>query len=377
MYNILTLNKISNVIYDILKGYNIGAEIDNPNGIIVRSAKMHDYTVGDNLVAVARAGAGVNNIPVDEMSKRGIVVFNTPGANANAVKELAICSLLMASRDIFEGANWANTLSCEDVDKQVEKGKADFGGCEILGKTLGLLGLGAIGALVADAAISLGMKVVGYDPYISAENKAALNANVKIVDCAEKVFAQSDYISLHAPLLEGTKNMINAQSIAKMKDGVKIINMSRGGLVNTADVIAAIKEGKVKKYVTDFPGSEEICQKGIIPIPHLGASTEEAEENCAIMAAHQIKDYLESGNIVNSVNFPKISAPKGKCRLQIIAQKCDAFSADLKAIFGQEKISAAANKEYAVALIDADNIGQDKIEQAGKLPGVLRVRLIK
>jgi D-3-phosphoglycerate dehydrogenase len=246
-----------------------------------------------------------------------------------------------------------------------------------LGKTLGLLGLGAIGALVADAAISLGMKVVGYDPYISAENKAALNANVKIVDCAEKVFAQSDYISLHAPLLEGTKNMINAQSIAKMKDGVKIINMSRGGLVNTADVIAAIKEGKVKKYVTDFPGSEEICQKGIIPIPHLGASTEEAEENCAIMAAHQIKDYLESGNIVNSVNFPKISAPKGKCRLQIIAQKCDAFSADLKAIFGQEKISAAANKEYAVALIDADNIGQDKIEQAGKLPGVLRVRLIK
>ncbi len=378
MYSILTLNKISAIVNEILKGYNIGADIDNPDSIIVRSCKMHDYAVGDRLLAIARAGAGVNNIPVDEMGKRGIVVFNSPGANANAVLELTLCSLLLASRDIIEGVRWCNSLSGEDVDKQVEKGKAAFAGNEILGKTLGLIGLGAIGVKVANAATLLGMRVIGYDPYISDENKATLNEKVKIVYSLSQVYAESDYISLHLPLIAETKDIINAASIAQMKDGVKIINMSRGGLVCTLDIVAALASGKVKKYVTDFPGAEESNQVGIIPIPHLGASTAEAEENCAIMAANQIKDYLENGNIVNSVNFPAIKvAPKGNHRLQVIAKNYDEFYNDLNVVFSGESINIAANKDYKVALIDADVIEDEKIKAIAKLPQIIRVRLIK
>lgn len=378
MYNILTLNKISNIVDEILQGYQIGADIANPDSIIVRSCKMHDYIVEDNLLAIARAGAGVNNIPVEEMSKRGVVVFNTPGANANAVKELVLCALLLASRDIFEGANWANSLMGDDIDKQVEKGKANFAGCEIVGKTLGLIGLGAIGAIVANAALSLGMRVIGYDPYISDENKAILNEDVKVVYSLSALYADSDYISLHTPLLDSTKDMINAEAIAVMRDGVKIINMSRGGLVNTNDIIAALKSGKVKKYVTDFPGKMEVRTQGIIPIPHLGASTLEAEENCAAMAAGQIKDYLENGNIANSVNFPKIKvASKGNHRLLVLAYNYDEFYNDLEELFDRDSITIAANKQYKVALIDADVIDNSKIDTLNALDKVIRTRLIK
>lgn len=378
MYNILTLNKISNIINEILKGYNISSEISNPDSIIVRSCKMHDYIVGDNLLAIARAGAGVNNIPIEKMSTLGVAVFNSPGANANAVLELTLCALLLSSRGVFEGMQWCNSLNGADVDKQVEKGKSNFAGTEILGKTLGLIGLGAIGAKVANMAIGLGMKVIGFDPYISDENKASLNEKVKIVYSVNQVYAEADYISLHNPLLEETKYMINADSIAQMKDGVKLINMSRGDLVYTPDVIDALASGKVCKYVTDFPGACEINQKGIIPIPHLGASTSEAEENCAIMAANQIKDYLENGNITNSVNYPKIKvSPKGNHRLQVIAHNYDAFYNDLSALFDNEQINIAANKEYKVALIDADTIEEEKICAIAGLPKVIRARLIK
>ena len=378
MYNILTLNKISPIINEILKGYNIGAEIANPEGIIVRSCKMHDYATSDSLLAIARAGAGVNNIPVEKMSKQGIVVFNSPAANANAVLELTLCSLLLASRDIMEGASWCNSLSGEDIDKQVEKGKANFAGNEILGKTLGLIGLGAIGAKVANACTLLGMKVVGYDPYITDENKSLLNEDVRIVYSLYQIYAEADYISLHIPLIEDTKDTINAKAIAQMKDGVKIINVSRGGLVCTADVIDALASGKVKKYVTDFPSVKEINQAGIIPIPHLGASTAEAEENCAIMAANQIKDYLENGNIVNSVNYPKIKvSPKGNRRLQVIADNYDEFYNDLNSIFVGESINISANKDYKVALIDADIIEEEKILTLAENPYIIKTRLIK
>lgn len=315
MFDILTLNKISNKIYDVLTDdYSVSDKVESPDAILVRSYKMDTYEINDNLLCVGRAGAGVNNIPLDKMTDAGVCVFNTPGANANAVKELVVCGMFLASRDIIGGNKWANGLSGEDVPKQVEKGKSSFGGTEILGKTVGIVGLGAIGIKVATALDALGMKVVGYDPYYKGGADF-----IEVVNNLDDLYAVSNYISLHLPLLPATRGMINKETIAKMKDGVIILNMARGELVDVSAVKEGLENGKIRNYVVDFPSEDCLNVKGIIAIPHLGASTEEAEENCAIMASAQIKEYLENGNIINSVNFPNIKVDKLKeNRLTII-----------------------------------------------------------
>ena len=350
MKNILTLNKISPVINDVFTSdYVLGDDIVNPDGILVRSFNMTEYETGDKLLAIGRAGAGVNNIPIEEMAKKGIVVFNTPGANANAVKELVICGMLLASRDIIGGSNWVNTLT-ENVAKTTEKGKKNFAGHEIFGKTLGIVGLGAIGRLVADASIALGMKVIGYDPYLNENVKKQLNPAIQTVSL-EEIIKQSDIITLHVPLVDSTKNMINAETLAEMKDGVIILNMARGALVNTTDIKEAIENGKVAKYVVDFPDETILNTKGIIAIPHLGASTEEAEDNCAVMAGKELIEYIENGNIINSVNYPCISKERtGKIRT------CVLFKAEDKELIekleGDKVVAVRGN--YGYAIIDAD-----------------------
>ena len=312
MYKILTLNKISDKgLSRFGEAYEVGSETENPDAIVVRSFKMHDMAFGDNLKAIARAGAGVNNIPLDRCMEQGIVVFNTPGANANAVKEIVLASLLLASRDIIGGVNWVQTLDkSENISPVVEKNKSNFAGTEIQGKTLGVIGLGAIGAMVSNSAIDLGMKVVGYDPYLSVDGALYLSNQVKKVNSLDEVYAAADYITIHVPLLDSTADMINSESLAKCKEGVKILNFSRDGLVNTDDILEAIEKRKVSCYVTDFPEAKLLGAEGVIPIPHLGASTAESEENCAVMAVDEIKAYLENGNIINSVNFPNASMPR-------------------------------------------------------------------
>ena len=303
MYEILKLNSISKKIYDVLDdSYHVADDIEAPDAVLVRSANMAEFDIKDNLLAVARAGAGVNNIPLPRMTEKGVVVFNTPGANANAVKELVLCGMLLASRDVIGGIRWANGLAGngDAVPKMVEKGKSQFGGHEILGKTLGVIGLGAIGAKIAIAAHALGMEVIGYDPFLSDTVKTLLNGVATFADSAETVIASADFLTLHVPLLDSTRAMINRDSIATMKDGAVILNMSRAELVNVPDLKEALASGKVARYVVDFPTEDVLNTEHIIAIPHLGASTEEAEDNCAVMAAAQLKDYLENGNIRNS-----------------------------------------------------------------------------
>ncbi|MGN1048160.1 MAG: 3-phosphoglycerate dehydrogenase family protein [Eubacteriales bacterium] len=310
MKNILLLNKIAKVGTDVLdkKEYSIGTDIADPDAIMVRSAAMHDMTFGKNLRAIARCGAGVNNIPIDRCSDEGIVVFNTPGANANGVKELTIAAILLAARNITGGIEWVKSLeNTEGVAKAVEAGKSAFAGNEIAGKTLGVIGLGAIGGMVANAATHLGMDVVGCDPYLTVEAAWNISHSVKKASAFEEVFAVSDYVTLHVPATNETKHMINENSLALMKDGVKIINLSRADLVDMKAMKAALESGKVSSYVTDFPTEENIGVKGVITIPHLGASTAESEDNCAVMAAHELDDFLRYGNIKNSVNFPNVS----------------------------------------------------------------------
>ena len=314
MKNILCLNKIAAIGTDKLDRdlYAVGTTIENPDAIMVRSAAMHDMEFGKKMLAIARAGAGVNNIPVDRCAEEGIVVFNTPGANANGVKELAICALMLASRDVVGGIKWADTLvGTEGVAKAVEAGKSQFAGCEIVGKTLGVIGLGAIGGLVANAAVALGMKVVGCDPFLSVD--AAWNIDHNVVKAAsyEDVFKVADYVTLHVPSTPQTKGMINTETLAVMKKGVRIINLARADLVKADDLKAALESGKVASYVTDFPTEDVIGVKGIVAIPHLGASTAESEDNCAVMAALELDEYLRYGNIKNSVNYPNVSMPMG------------------------------------------------------------------
>ena len=314
MKNILCLNKIAACGTDKLdrEQYAVGTTIENPDAIMVRSAAMHDMEFGKKMLAIARAGAGVNNIPVDRCAEEGIVVFNTPGANANGVKELAICALMLASRDVVGGIKWADTLAgSEGVAKAVEAGKSKFAGVEIAGKTLGVIGLGAIGGLVANAAVALGMKVVGCDPFLSVD--AAWNIDHNVVKAAtfEDVFKAADYVTLHVPSTKDTKGMINTATLALMKNGVRIINLARADLVNAADLKAALASGKVASYVTDFPTEDTVGVDGIVTIPHLGASTAESEDNCAIMAAVELDEYLRFGNIKNSVNYPNVSMPMG------------------------------------------------------------------
>ncbi len=322
MDNIQLLNKIAKVGTDKLDPavYCVGENVEAPKGIMVRSANMLDMTFNPELLAIARAGAGVNNIPLDRCTEAGIVVFNTPGANANGVKELAICALLLASRDIAAGIDWVATLKDDpDAAKTVEKGKSKFAGCELRGKTLGVIGLGAIGGMVANAAVKLGMKVIGCDPFLSVEGAWNLDHHITHAATYEEVYAVADYVTIHVPATVDTKGMINATTMAGMKDGVKIINLSRDSLVNSADMIAALASGKVSRYVTDFATRELIGVPGAILIPHLGASTEESEDNCAVMAAMQLDDYLRNGNIKNSVNFPAVSMPRsGDARICVL-----------------------------------------------------------
>lgn len=384
MYNILTLNKIAACGLDRLGAdYNITDDVAaDVDGIILRSYKMHDMELAPSLKAVARAGAGTNNIPIEKCSEKGIVVFNTPGANANAVKELVIAGMLIASRDIIGGSNWANTLTGDDAAKQVEKGKSNFAGCEIKGKTLGIIGLGAIGILVANAAVELGMNVIGYDPFLSVGNALQLNRRVQCVSDPKDVYTAADYVTIHVPLLDSTKNTINSETIALMKDGVVVINFARGGLVNNDDIKAAIASGKVKKYVVDFPDSETVNQPGIIAIPHLGASTEESEDNCAMMAADEIKDYLENGNITNSVNFPNCSLPSDKVgRVTIIHKNIPSVIAKFTDLLKDVNISDMINKskgDYAYTIINTDHtVSEETAKQLRELDPVIAVRVIK
>ena len=384
MFNILTLNKIAKCGLDQLNdNYKItdDANVD-ADGIILRSFKMHDMELPESLKAVARAGAGTNNIPIDKCSEKGIVVFNTPGANANAVKELVIAGMLLASRDVIGGVAWANTLTGDDVDKQVEKGKSNFAGCEIKGKTLGIIGLGAIGILIANAAYALGMEVIGYDPYLSVDSALKLSRHVKKANSPEEVYAVADYITIHVPLMDSTRNTINAETIAQMKDGVIILNFARGGLVNNADIKKALADGKVAKYVVDFADSETVNQPGIINIPHLGASTAESEDNCAVMAAQELADYLENGNILNSVNFPNCSLPEDNIgRIAIAHKNIPNVIAKFTEALSSVNISDMINKskgELAYTIINTDHaIPAEAIEKLNQIDAVIRVRVIK
>lgn len=387
MYNILTLNKIANCGLSQLSAEKYSITDDAAaaaDGIILRSFAMHDMELPESLLAVARAGAGTNNIPIDKCTDKGIVVFNTPGANANAVKELVLAGLFMSSRKITDGIAWANTLTGDDVAKQVEKGKSNFAGQEIQGKTLGVIGLGAIGVLVANAAHHLGMKVVGYDPYLSVDYALKLSSHITKVNDLKAVFEQADYITIHVPLTPDTKYLVNGDSIAQMKDGVKILNFARGELVNNDDIKAALASGKVSSYVVDFPSAETVNQPGIIAIPHLGASTEESEDNCAVMAAHEIADYLENGNILNSVNFPNCSLPEGgQGRIAIIHKNVPNMITQFTKIFADENINISeminkSKKDNAYTLLNTDDIiTNDLVDKLKAINDVIRIRVIK
>lgn len=360
-------------------GYAISADMDAADAIIVRSAVMHEYPMNPELKAIARCGAGVNNIPVDRCAEEGIVVFNTPGANANGVKELTIAALLLASRNIVGGVNWANTLT-ENVAKSVEAGKSAYAGCEIEGKTLGVIGLGAIGGMVANAAKALGMNVIGCDPYITIEAAWHLSRSIQKAATYEEVFQKADYITLHVPATKETKNMINAGSIAMMKNGVRIINLSRADLVCAADLKAALEDGSVAAYVTDFPTEEVINTPGIVAIPHLGASTVESEDNCAVMAAHELIDYLENGNIANSVNYPSVSMPRtADHRLVILHKNIPNMISVISSTLAKENINIEnmANRskgDYACTLIDtANEVSAAAIESILAAEGIIRV----
>lgn len=363
--------------------YNCGDNIENPNAIILRSFSMHDMELPENLLAVARAGAGVNNIPIDKCSEKGIVVFNTPGANANAVKELVVAALFLSSRKIVDGIAWSKTLSGDDVAKQVEKGKSAFAGPEILNKTLGVVGLGAIGVMVANAAVALGMEVIGYDPYISVDAAWGLSRAVKRADSEKEIYENSDYITLHVPLNGETKGKINSESISDMKDGVRILNFSRGELVDDDVIIDATAKGKVACYITDFPNEKLINKQGIITIPHLGASTPESEENCAVMAANELREYLENGNIMNSVNFPSCSLERGApIRLCITHRNVPNMLKQFSEMFAAHDINIEnmLNKSrgnYAYTILDALTIPDNEtLENLRALNTVLKVRVI-
>lgn len=385
MKKILRLNSISNLVEKTFNGrYEYSDSLDNPDGIILRSFNMHEYETGSNLLAVARAGAGVNNIPIPKMSEKGIVVFNTPGANANAVKELVLCAMLLGSRKIYEGITWAQNLPKEeDVAKLVEKGKSQFVGREIMGKTLGVLGLGAIGSKVANAAVELGMDVFGYDPYISVEAAWRLSRKVRSEKTLEGLFAESDYITLHMPLTPDTKYMINKESIATMKDGVCIINCARGELVNNEDIKEALKSGKVSKYVTDFPVSGLLGVEGVITIPHLGASTPEAEDNCAVMAANSLVDYIECGAVKNSVNFPTVELPATfKHRITIVHKNIPgminvATKHLSDAGINVSNLASGSRGDIGYTVIDSDDeVSADILNSLSTTEGFLKVRVL-
>lgn len=389
---IKTLNSIAESGLNVFdkENYTIDNDSENPDAILVRSFNMHSLEFGDNLKAIARAGAGVNNIPIDKCTERGIVVFNTPGANANAVKELVLTSLMASSRNVFDGIAWTKTLAGEgdQVPKLVEAGKKQFVGKEIKGKTLGVIGLGAIGALVANDALDLDMDVIGYDPYISVDLAWKLSRNVKRALTLEQVFANADYITVHVPLADSTRGMFNAEAFEIMKPGVHILNFSRGELVNEEDMALALESGKVGKYITDFPNENVLKMKNTICIPHLGASTEESEENCAIMAARQMKEFLETGNIKNSVNFPNAYLEyTGKYRVAVFHKNVPNMVGQITAAVSNYNLNIAdmvnrSRGDYAYTMIDIDNEVSGEIlpgieEKINQISGVVTVNIYK
>ncbi len=386
MYNILTLNKIAAIGTDRLgANYTISDNAENPDAVLVRSASMHDMEMPESLLAIARAGAGTNNIPVDACAEKGIVVFNTPGANANAVKELVIAGLFMASRDITGGIDWAKGLKGKgaEVSKLVEKGKSQFVGPEIMGKKLGVIGLGAIGILVANTAVHLGMDVYGYDPFLSVDAAWKLNKNIIHAASTEEIFKECDYITIHIPLNDKTKHTINADTLSIMKDGVRILNYSRDGLVDSTALLEAIKSGKVAKYVTDFATDDILCEENVICMPHLGASTPESEDNCAVMAADEIKDYLENGNIVNSVNFPNLKmARSGDTRFCVLHyNKPSVIATITNTIAAQganiENMESKTRGNYGYMVIDVTGTTENVKSATEALEDVIRVRVIE
>lgn len=384
MYSIKLMNKIAQIGLNEL-GPDFGiVENQDADAIILRSADMHDYAFESTLLGVARAGAGVNNIPIDRCSEAGIAVFNTPGANANAVKELAVCALLLASRDIIDGANWAQSLDpADDVAKLVEKGKKNFAGYEIAGKTLGVLGLGAVGGMVANAACDLGMEVLGCDPYMSVKAAWGLARRVKQAANYDEIYEKADYITIHVPLTPDTKGMINEETLAKCKDGVRIINLARGGLVDNDAIKAALASGKVARYVTDFPDAEVLGVEHLIALPHLGASTEESEDNCAVMAAREISAFLEDGIIRNSVNLPDFTEPRGDYhRVTVINRNTPNILGQITALMAGEGVNIEhlfnrSKKDYAYTVIDShDALTAEALAHLRAIEGVIRVRTI-
>lgn len=380
MVKVLKLNSISPKVNDVLdKNYEITSECDNPELILVRSAQMADYALPESVVAIGRAGAGVNNIPHAEYAKRGVVVFNSPGANANAVKELVITALLLSCRKIIEGIKWVNSQNNTEggVAKLVEKGKSQFVGGEISGKTLGVVGLGAIGRKVAVAANALGMNIVGYDPFFNKDTD--LGIELEVVDTLDKIYEKSDFITLHLPYNADTKGMIDKVAISKMKNGVVIVNCARGELVQNDDIIAAVKDGKVHKYFTDFPSEPLLNVDGIIACPHLGASTPEAEDNCAVMVATELKDYFENGNIKNSVNYPAVFAARKNHRITVLAEDNPAVSS-LIADFADKndgKVTCSGKNGNLYAIIDSDKeFSSDSVAKLAAAREVYRVREI-
>ena len=382
---ILALNNISKLAEEKLKAdYEFTMQSDKPDAIIVRSFNMHEYALPETVLAVSRAGAGTNNIPVDEYAKRGVVVFNTPGANANAVKELVIAALLMSGRKLIDGIEWVKTLKgSEGLSKAVESGKKAFVGHEISEKTLGIIGLGAIGILVANAAVDLGMNVIGFDPYLSTANALRLNPAVKIAASMDALLEASDFVTIHVPYNESTKHTINSGNIGKMKKGAAIINLARGELVENAAVIDAVTNGKLSRYVTDFPADELIGVPGIIVMPHLGASTPEAEDNCAVMAASELKDFLEDGNIRNSVNFPACMAPRaGKSRITVIHKNEKSVISAITDVRGKANINienfvSRSRGDFAYAIVDTtEELKAEVIDNIKSLPSVIRCRVL-
>ena len=383
MPDILKLNAISEVAdKEFPQNYVFSDNVKNPDGIMLRSFNMHEYPLNDELLAVARAGAGTNNIPVPKCSEKGIVVFNTPGANANAVKELVLCELFLGGRKIVDAIEWVKTLKgTEGISKAVEKGKSKFVGHEILGKTLGVIGLGAIGVMVANAAADLGMKVIGYDPYLSVQGALHLDNRVQTADL-DTLLKNADFITVHVPLTPSTENMFNTDAFAKMKEGSVLINNSRGELVDTAAVLAAIESGKLERYITDFPTEELIGVQNVICVPHLGASTPEAEDNCAAMAARELVDYIENGNITHSVNFPDVCAPRTSAERACVMHKNEeGVISKITTIISSANINIAnlqdkSKKEMAYMIVDLDQPLTEKvIEEIKKLDCVIRVRV--
>lgn len=384
-YNIKTMNGISDLgLSKFGSSYEIDVEGALPDAMIVRSAALCDMQFPESLLSIARAGAGVNNIPVERCAEEGIVVFNTPGANANAVKELAITALLLSSRKIVEGVNWARTLEGDDVEKQVEKGKSKFVGPEIRDKKLGVIGLGAIGVMVANAAVNLDMEVHGFDPYISVDHAWGLSRMVKRAADLKELLRECDYISLHVPLTNETKGMFNEQLFSQMKPGMRILNFSRGELVNDTDIIAALGSGVVNTYITDFPSARLLHVPGVIPVPHLGASTPESEDNCAVMAVKQTKDFLENGNILNSVNYPAcdMGVSQVKHRITIAHKNIPNMLGQISAVLANqganiENMINRSRGDYAYTMIDfEDVITDDNVNRIKNIEGVLRVRVI-